>query len=755
MDTEQQIEKADYGENFKDLPADRIAELQSVLLACTQRDQFGRMIEIIRTTLRRKFWLGAQHEFWNAESQQFQVGPGGGNLGREDIAEEDLFDGDFNIYTQNGKIFIAVFSQNAASTRMEPDKAGEGDSVSAAEEAEKYVQVYEKYNPPKVSQQNVGRLLYTDGRVIAVTQLAEDEDHLGFDEDEKGELVPRSTELTTYHGVLETKCPLVEPFSKWPYCRVSRELDILTAKFDNPDFESKLQAGGRSVSPNDEIARMSRIAVTENVAQISADTLAHMVTEDVWWLRPSAFKDLPAEKQAFWIGGQTKQEDGTTTDQPGIFPQGCRVKFFGSVFCGAEAVRMSDELKCMHAMPGDGNARPSLSDAMVPIQMEYNDAIGMYSEMIHLCIPGVWINTGPEEIQAILEQEARYGRFHPFVKPDGQPLEDNFFPEPSIDVPASFPAWVENLQGPLSQFVTGNSPALFGQQMEDQKTAHGYEQARDQSLGLMALVWVPYLEFAAGIRGQAARCAAKREAKIAAVITDAKGKQQTLNVDTAAMRGGFLCTPVIDQNFPESWTEVSNKWMAMLQAAPTNPLIAKNLMLPDNLVAMRDAIGLKNFVIEGADSRDLQLAEWAKMQGGSGPVPDLQATQQRDQQKQQAASRAVATLAPSQEPPPLPQEPPIQASSVPIDPETDDHIVHALEMFRILNSPEGQKIKAVNELIWQDGKIHMLAHVAAAQVKGLMIPPPLGSAPPMLPPGKGTPPGSVGGPLAPPNAPAA
>src|SRR6266567_2901345 len=109
----------DFGENFENLPEDKIEELRTVIQACNKRDQWARMVEVIRCTLRRYFWLGIQHGFWNADTQQLQIGPNGGAV--ENLNEEDLFAGDFNIYTQNGKIFIAVFSQNAAASRMEPD----------------------------------------------------------------------------------------------------------------------------------------------------------------------------------------------------------------------------------------------------------------------------------------------------------------------------------------------------------------------------------------------------------------------------------------------------------------------------------------------------------------------------------------------------------------------------------------------------------------------------------------------------------
>ena len=737
-DADQQSQ--DYGPIFEKLPEEKIAELRSVIQACKKRDMWARMVELIRCTLRRYFWLGIQHGFWNADTNQLQIGPNGGSA--ENLNEEDLFAGDFNIYTQNGKIFIAVFSQNAASSRAEPDSPGDAQSVKAAEEAEKYIKVYQKYNPPKVAQQEVGRLLYTDGRVISVTEYGELDDDQGFDQDEEGNPVPKMTELTEYEGVLETKVPFIGKFKEWPYCNVSKEKDILTAKDENPQFATKLENSSKGQQPNDEIARMSRISTAENIAQVSSDTLAYLVTEERWWLRPAAFRDLPEDKQAFWIGGDSKDEAGQKTQIKGIFPKGARVKMFGSVYCGAKAVAMSDEIRCMHAMPGNGNSRPSLSDAMIPIQMEFNDAMGMFSEMLHKCIPRLHVNCSAEELSALLEQTARYGEYSPFTNPSpASPLENNFYPEPQINMPEGFQAWIENLQGPLSEFVTGNSPAMIGQEMADNKTAQGYAQARDMALGLMALVWVPFLQYASSINGQAARCASKRDSpKISAVVPGENGKSQTLDIDVDTLSsGGFVFTVDTDQGFPESQTETSNTWKQLKQAAMADPDLAEDFKLPENQAAFREAVGLEDFVNRSDDSRDLQLAEWSKIQQGEGPVVDQEATQQRDQQKQQMAQQAVDQLAPGQQAPPLPEEPPVMGSTVPIDPITDDHVVHALEMFRILNSPEGQKIKAQALPIWQDGKLHMMAHVAAAQAKGLIIPPPLGGAPPMPPPVPGAP----------------
>lgn len=743
MDTQQQYETTDgepYRPDFSNLAETRVAELRDVCTAMDQRDQWARMIELIRCTLRRYFFIGIQHPQWNADAGQFQIGPSGDSplTGEGDLNQEELFEEEFNIFTSYAKVFMAVFSQNAAPSRMEPDKPKNGDSIRAAKEAEKYVDVYQKYNPPKVAQMDVARLMWTDGRIMACTDYEADEEKCGVDEEGQ----PQGAEFTHYGGVLEWKVPIVGEFKTWPYAKKSREIDITVAKDQNPDFgiPDKIDAGAKGQTPNCEIARMSRIAVDEGIAQVSSDTLAFLATEDVWWLRTAAFRHLPKDKQAFWIGGSSTDEQGNKTKIPGLFEKGCRLKFIGTIFCGAKAIAMDAQVRCMHAMPGTGNARPSISDALVPVQMEFNDAMGMMSELYHKCIPRTYLNVSADSMAAIMEQFSRWGEYTAMQPASGGNLSDNIFQEVAIDAPASMQPWIQNLQGPLAQQVANIQPAMFGGNMEDQKTAKAYQQAKDMSLGVMAIVWVPYLEFHSGICWQAARLAGQRDQEtISTVLSQQDDKTKVIDIDVGVLkRGGFLSSPITDQNFPESYTDKSNKWMMIYQAAEKNPagISAQLLMEPDNLAAMKDAVGL-DLVISGADARDRQLAEWELMQpqkGGDGPVPDVEATEQQEQQKQQAAQQAISMVAPGIQAPPIPQEPLITKSSVPTR-IGDDHIEHARTCRRILEGDEVWEMIDSQPEVVQDLILHMTDHLNKAQAGGIMIPPDLmGIIPPLLPP---------------------
>lgn len=757
-----EAEQPDYGPKFLGLPPNRIAQLQSLCNKLNLRDQYARQIEILRCALKRYFWLGLQHVWWNNDAASFQVGQLGGAVVAEDLNAESTAQQDFNIYKPNGKILTAVFSQNAATVRMEPDQPKESASIRAAQEAEKYLRVYDKYNPPQDAQITIGRLLWNDGRVLAITEACDDG--------------PEPTEKTEYAGVLESKVPIYETcFELWPYCKVSKDHDVLAMKWKHPEVADKISIGGKAASPNDEIARMARVSTAEGITQLSHDTLQYLVTEDRFWLRPMAFMDMTEEDRAFWVGGEITDEDGEVQKkEAGVFPDGCKLTFCGETFCGAEACAMDDHLDVLHAEPGEGQARNSLGDPAVPDQMEFNDAMNLTAELLKYCVPSLWADIDETEFAAIREQLAQYGQIRPKKRKTGEPMENDFFPEPQIEAPAILVEWIQNLQGPLIQLLTGNQPAMFGANMEDQKTAKAYQQALQQSLGILTIIWVPYQRFAAKIHEQAAKIAAKRDDKFSALVDDTKkkGAQETIEIDPLVMRGGFSCSAVFEQGFPQSWSEKSQTWKGLKAAAATDPSIAATMNLPDNVASFHDAIGLPELVMEGADSRDKQLQEWADMQAGEGPEQDDEAMMQREQQRQQAATQAAATLAPGAQLPPLPNLPPIMKSSIPVDPDAEDHVAEALECFRILNSPEGLKVKGTLDLdayksganngpqapnaskrtglmVWQDLKLHMLAHIAAGKAKGLVFPPPLMGAPPPMPiPPKPGIPGAGASPLA-------
>jgi hypothetical protein len=237
--------------------------------------------------------------------------------------------------------------------------------------------------------------------------------------------------------------------------------------------------------------------------------------------------------------------------------------------------------------------------------------------------------------------------------------------------------------------------------MEDQKTARGYAMARDQALGLMALVWVPFKKFYASVMLQAVKAGAKNRTQDINTEVSIPGKQgltEPISVAIEDLEGNILCYPETDENFPESWTQKSNKFMQLMMNAEANPVLYQWLQDPNNLAMAKDMIGLPDFTIPGQESRDKQLREITEMRD-QPPVPSLEGI---------AGNMADASMgAPPQEP--------MVKSSVEVDPIFDDHQVEFQECKDWLNSDEGQKAK-VNEPDWfMNVRLHALEHFKFVQ----------------------------------------
>lgn len=713
------------GEAITSLPDYLQAELRNIAHKCAERERYPRLCEIRAASKQRFFYNNIQHLAWSSDDKGlFQVGQNGGGFGSSDT-KQDTFRQAFNIYLGYAKTFMSVFCQNQVGTRFEAEDPKNSRDIEAAAEAQKMKRIIEKFSNAKMMQIDCARLFWTDGRVLAHTRYVTDGQKFGYTTNDSGEKVPKAREITTIYGALESKVPLTtKDMSEWMYAMTSVEFDIALVKELLPSVKSKL---GNSVQAclEADYARTARVSVAEGTPILSqgGDGLAHLVTVDNVWLRPCAF-ELASEQYS----DELKE----------YFPDGAHVTFAGDKYAKSENENLDDHLAECHALPGDGQNRQSLGASEVPIQETFNDLMNLHVEGFEFCVPATWIAEDAVDIDAVNEQEAQYGAHYPAEKKAGEALGDSFYTETPVQIPDSMSKFTEMLQGPLSQFITSQPPALFGGEMDSQKTAHGYAQARDQAMGVMGLIWMPFTYFVSKIMLQAVMEAAKNRPKdkpIAEMVPTQGGAQdrELIEVDIEALKGNLACYPETDENFPESWTQKSNKYMNLVEASAANPAIAAILAHPDNQALGKDLIGLEDLVIPDADSRDKQLKEIAELLKIL-PIPD----QEKMQEVATIAKLGEATGNPV--PPPDPEK--LLQSSVPIDPIFDNHMVEFEECKRWINSKEGQKAKEDNQDGFENVRLHAIAH--QQQMQAQMMPPMMGATPggaPGMPPSAAPPPG--------------
>lgn len=648
------------------------------------REQFSRIWEIRDSQKQRFFERGIQHIYWNGTNKCYQIdATGASSTDSSNASQQPSYNDDFNIYLGYEKSFCAVFTQNQASTRAEPDDPKEAMDIAAAREAEKHKRIIEKGNDHKELQRQIARLLWTDRRVVSWTRYEVDGFRFGYDQDGQ----PKGGVVTEVMGTLETKVPIASKgIFEWPYFQAAREIDITVAKTRYKDIRDKI-TGGNGGSDVELVARNARIAVSEGtfLQSQAGDTIDYLVTECNDWFRPSFYAT------------QSKDIEAQLLEQ---FPRGVHCVFVDDVFAKAEPEDMEDAINIMHALPGDGQSRVSIGACMVPIQENFNDLMNQAIECYDYCIPAKWIDEESIDIDAIQEQQAQRGSYYPMEKKQGEALANNFFEETSVTVPADMAAFMTEISGPLSQFLTAQQPSLFGGEMgEAGKTAKGYQMAAQQALGVMGLIWTPYTVFYSQIMKQSIKASAKariEEGAISALVPrqgqSSSAEEITVDLQDLA-EGNFNFSPEVDAQFPESWSQQRAVYFQLLEDAATNPELAQQLMQPDNLALARNLIGIEDFTIAGADSRDKQIAEIDEMVKGVGPLPNPAAEQI------QAPEQAAAPVQPL-------------VSSIPIDPEYDDHAVEYAEVTRYLNSPAGQKLKMEKPDQFQDIRLHGLEHKA-------------------------------------------
>jgi hypothetical protein len=227
-----------------------------------------------------------------------------------------------------------------------------------------------------------------------------------------------------------------------------------------------------------------------------------------------------------------------------------------------------------------------------------------------------------------------------------------------------------DLFGRIGQVLRGALPALLGADAKSGgETATGYAMQRDQAMGRIGVVWRTIREIHARALQIAVECLRENASEdIEAPKLGRGGEYEAEWVHLAELKGNFKCFPEGDENFPELWTQKRGVYLQLMQ--DNDPDMKRILLEPDNQALGKELIGLQDFVLPGADSRDKQHREIKKLLAGA-PVE--------------------------------------------IDPVLDDHAAE-FEVWKVwANSDEGQRAKEENPQGFAVVRQHALGHMAAMQ----------------------------------------
>jgi hypothetical protein len=515
-------------------------------------------------------------------------------------------------------------------------------------------------------------------------------------------------------GGLELNTPVwANEMHEYPYLQWQAEVHRAKLKGQYPHVADKLESAP-SGGAEDVYARVSRLSVEQGLPSIApGDALANLITFDRTWLRPWAFYAV--------------EDETTRAELLQMFPDGCFVAFAGDVYCEARNESMDDHWRVLHALPGDGQNRPSVGDSLVQVQERYNILSNMQAETYEYGIPPIYADPQVLDFDALANQVAEPAAHFPARARPGQPLAAGFFQPQPARVSPDMLQHQQELIGPVAQFLTGLFPAVFGGNMEDVKTASGYALARDQALGRLGLVWRRLKQFYADVMLLGVDVFRKnRPADVEYSLLGPDGVLDARAIRTAELKGNLLAHPEADETFPR----LKSQQRGVLQQlfGVNDPLVQRALTEPANIGYIKNVLGLSELVIPGEDSRTKQLRE-IQMLLASAPIvvpsphPVMPSAAMGHlsslEQNESGRSRRDSSSAAAPRNDERESGATLTLPSVPVDILLDDHAVEFEECKRWANSEAGQAARMTNPAGFANVRAHAEAHLRAMTAAAL------------------------------------
>jgi hypothetical protein len=511
-------------------------------------------------------------------------------------------------------------------------------------------------------------------------------------------------EVISIAGGLELNTPVwANEMHEFPYLQWQAEVHRAKLKAAYPLVADKIESAP-SMGAEDVYARVSRISVEQGVPTVHpGDALMNLITFDRTWLRPWAFYGV--------------EDTAVRGELLALFPEGCYVAFAGDVYCEARNESMDDHWRVLHALPGDGQNRPSVGDSLVQVQERYNALSNIQAETYEYGIPPIYADPQVLDFDAIGNQTAEPPAHFPARARPGQPLAAGFFQPAPAQVPPDMVRHQQDLIGPVAQFLTGMFPAVFGGGMEDVKTASGYARARDQAMGRLGLVWRRLKQFYADVMLLGVDCFRKnRPDNVDVPLLGPDGMLDAKMIRVADLKGNICVHPEADETFPR----LKSQQRGVLQQlfGLKDPLIQEALAEPANLGYIKNVLGLTELVVPGEDARNKQLREIQVMLGGAPIIVrggEKVASGEGRVGNGEGQSRSLAGARDDKNG----GGEVLVMPTVPVDVLLDDHAVEFEECRRWASSEAGQAAKMTNPAGFANVRAHAEAHLKVMQAAGM------------------------------------
>jgi hypothetical protein len=599
-----------YGPNFEDLKKKQpkiVAALQQLTLQYRMEGQYAQRHRILRTRYARLFWQGIQYAMWNGDSGDFDFasatqGIQAGTAQRNDPAGE-RFEYVTNLHQAYGLSFIALMSQDVPSWVCYPKSRESQEDITAAKVGTDVGELIEHNNDPHKALETISRYLWTDGIVGQYWRYVVDGERFGYKEmpiqgtretvlegqritvpnDEGTEKIPNGQEVVTYVGGLELVLPIyADNFFECAYLQWNCEPHRAKLKAAYPHAAKGIETDA-GMTADQVYERISRLGVKQNISfALPGDALEMLPTFSRTWLRKWAFKLLTDEK----LVGELEE----------LFPDGCYVAFAGLEYCESRNESMNDHWKVLHGIPGDGQSRPAVGDSLIDLQERYNTLSNIQAETYEYGIPPIYADPQVLNFDALSSQDAEPAALYPARARPGMALSDGFFsPDPAKE-PVTLAQTMQEIIGPVAQFISGLFSAAAGGPMEGVagKTMGGYAIARDQALGRIGMIYRRMKNFYVDGIGLGLAIFQKcRPEDVEISFPGENDEEKAKWIRLADFQGNVMTEAEADETFPRLKSQQRDVILSLLSNAATLPQQFLQLFDdPQSISFIKNVLGL-------------------------------------------------------------------------------------------------------------------------------------------------------------------
>ena len=416
----------------------------------------------------------------------------------------------------------------------------------------------------------------------------------------------------------------------------------------------------------------------------------NVVTEKHAWLRPAAYNFLSSE-------------DADTLRKK--FPKGVKVSYVGDCFADAKAGVLDDCWTLTKNPLSDFVHHDPLGLLLCSIQDITNDLISITEQTIEHGVGLTFFDPAVLNQKAFEQTEVVPGGMFPAVPKSGKSLGDGFYEVKTATLSSEVLPFGQNIQS-LGQLVVGAMPSIFGGELEGSGTASEYSMSRAQSLQRLQNTWKMLTVWWKTIFGKV----------IPMFIQEIKDDERDVQrnkdgeffnvfIRRAELEGKIGKVELeANENLPMTWHQQKDVIMTLLQTG--QPEILSIIGAPENLPAIRNAIGLVDFFVPDEDEIEAMYDD-IKLLLNSEPI-----SQPPDPMMEQMAMQQG-----------MPAPPPMEVPSIQLDPDIDNPALRFRITKNWLISEAGRQAKMDNE----GGYRNVLLY--AKMCKQLMMPPPMAPAP--------------------------